>query len=136
MAYRTSRPLRFGDCDPSGIAYFPSYLDLLVGVVEDFFAELGFAWHDLVGRDRIGTPTLKLDILFSHPGFQGDRLDFTLRVVGLGRSSLELDHVVESGGRRLWACRQKLVATSLETHRSTAWPDALRAALTAHLEEP
>ncbi|MGH6805572.1 MAG: acyl-CoA thioesterase, partial [Ensifer adhaerens] len=30
--YRTKRPLRFGDCDPSGIAYFPSYLNILVGV--------------------------------------------------------------------------------------------------------
>jgi hypothetical protein len=28
------RELRFGDCDPSGIAYFPSYLNILNGVVE------------------------------------------------------------------------------------------------------
>ena len=40
-AFRTQRPLRFGDCDPSGIAYFPAYFNLLVGVVEEFFASIG-----------------------------------------------------------------------------------------------
>ena len=29
-------PLRFGDCDPSGIAYYPSYLRILDGAIEDF----------------------------------------------------------------------------------------------------
>ena len=39
--FSTTRTLAFGDCDPSGIAYFPSYLDLMVGVLEAFFAEIG-----------------------------------------------------------------------------------------------
>lgn len=134
MAFTTIRPLRFGDCDPSGIAYFPSYLDMLVGVDEDFFASIGWPWQELAAKQRMGTPTLKLDVLFSHPGFQGDRLEFTLRVVALGRSSLELDHQVHAGGRLLWSARQKLVATSLDTHKSCPWPDDLRAALQAHLE--
>ena len=47
MSFRTSRPLRFGDCDPSGIAYFPSYLNILVGVLEEFFAEIGAPWFTL-----------------------------------------------------------------------------------------
>jgi 4-hydroxybenzoyl-CoA thioesterase len=134
MAYTTIRPLRFGDCDPSGIAYFPSYLNILVGVVEEFFASIGTPWHELVAKQRIGTPTLKLDILFSHPGFHGDQLEFTLRVMALGRTSLELEHQIHSRGRLLWSARQKLVATSLDTHKSCPWPDDLRAALQAHLE--
>ena len=40
MPFETTRPLRFGDCDPSGIAYFPSYMHMLVGVTEDLFADL------------------------------------------------------------------------------------------------
>jgi 4-hydroxybenzoyl-CoA thioesterase len=40
-ALQTRRPLRFGDCDPSGIAYFPSYLDMLAGVLEELFAAAG-----------------------------------------------------------------------------------------------
>lgn len=136
MAFKTRRLLRFGDCDPSGIAYFPAYLNMLVGVVEDFFAEIGSPWHKMVAERRIGTPTLKLDVLFTHPGFQGDELDFTLTVAAIGRSSAELVHTIHHDGTLLWQARQKLVATSLDTHQSIAWPDDLRAALTAHLEEP
>ena len=134
MVFTARRMLRFGDCDPSGIAYFPAYLNMLVGVIEDFFASIGSPWHLMVTERRIGTPTLKLDILFSHPGFQGDQMDFTLKVMSIGRSSVELDHQIHCGETLLWQCRQKLVATSLDTHKSCPWPDDIRAGLAAHLE--
>ncbi|MGF6256997.1 acyl-CoA thioesterase [Ensifer sp. LBL] len=132
--FRTSRPLRFGDCDPSGIAYFPSYLNILVGVTEDFFASLGFPWKAMNDERRIGVPTVRLDLTFSRPGFQGDELDFALKVVGIGRSSLDMEHTVSARDTVLWAARQRVVATSLDTHASFAWPDDIRAALTQHLE--
>jgi 4-hydroxybenzoyl-CoA thioesterase len=134
MAFQTARTLRFGDCDPSGIAYFPAYFDILVGVVEEFFASLGAPWPTLIGKRRIGTPTAKLDVTFTAPAFHGDRLDFTVMVGAVGRSSLELATAVEVAGRRVWSARQVLVATSLETHRSCAWPDQIRSALVDHLE--
>jgi 4-hydroxybenzoyl-CoA thioesterase len=136
LAFQTTRPLRFGDCDPSGIAYFPSYLRILDGVMEEFFETLGAGRADLIGERRIGTPTLRLDLTFVHPGFHGDQLEFTARVRGIGRSSLDLEHEVSAGGNVLWTARQRLVATSLETHKSLAWPDDIRAALTHHLETP
>jgi 4-hydroxybenzoyl-CoA thioesterase len=33
--------LHFGDCDISGTAYFPSYLNILNGVNEEFWGALG-----------------------------------------------------------------------------------------------
>lgn len=134
MAFCTSRPLRFGDCDPSGIAYFPSYLDILVGVLEEFFAASGAPWKHLIDERRIGTPTVRLDVTFVHPGFHGDMLDFEVRVRRVGRSSLDLEHKVFSAGYLLWSARHSVVATSLETHKSQAWPDDLRATLETHLE--
>ena len=134
MTFRTSRPLRFGDCDPSGIAYFPSYLDILVGVLEEFFGTVGAPWRELNAERRIGTPTVRLDLSFVHPGFHGDTLDFELAVLRVGRSSLDLEHKVSAAGRLLWSARQSVVATSLDTHKSLAWPDDIRAALEDHLE--
>jgi 4-hydroxybenzoyl-CoA thioesterase len=134
MSFRTSRPLRFGDCDPSGIAYFPSYLNILVGVLEEFFAEIGAPWKMLNVDQRIGTPTVRLDLTFVRPGFHGDQLDFALSVRGVGRSSLDLEHEVSAAGQLLWTARHRVVATSLETHTSLAWPDDLRAALETRLE--
>lgn len=136
MTFRTSRPLRFGDCDPSGIAYFPAYCDLLVGVVEEFFAASGVAWPDLIGRRRIGTPTAHLDLDFVSPAVHGDRLDFAVDVTAIGRSSLTLTTTVTVDGRRAWTATQVLVATSLDTHRSLPWPDDVRTALVPASEMP
>jgi 4-hydroxybenzoyl-CoA thioesterase len=134
LSFKTTRPLRFGDCDPSGIAYFPSYLNILVGVLEDYFASLGFPWKTLIDSRRIGVPTVRLDVTFTRPGFQGDNLEFVVTVRGIGRSSLDLEHQVSANGQVLWTARQRVVATSLDTHQSLAWPDDIRAALTSHLE--
>jgi 4-hydroxybenzoyl-CoA thioesterase len=134
--FATQRPLRFGDCDPSGIAYFPSYLDLMVGVVEEFFDTAGIPWSVLVGERRIGTPTLKLDLMFLKPGFHGDTLDFEVRLIRLGKSSMDLEHTISAAGEKLWTASQRLVATSLETHQSCAWPDDVRAAFMPFLETP
>lgn len=134
MSYRTSRPLRFGDCDPSGIAYFPSYLDILVGVLEEFFEHVGFPWPDMIKRLRIATPTVTLNLSFIKPGCHGYVLDFDLEVLRVGRSSVDIKHHVSSGGEVLWTAEQRLVVMSLVTHKSEAWPTELRDALLSHLQ--
>ena len=127
-------PLRFGDCDPSGIAYYPSYLRILDGAIEDFFASMGAPRDQMISEMRVGTPTVTLNLVFARPGCQGDELTIDIRVVGLGRTSLDLAHTVSARGETLFTANHRLVATSLDTHKSCAWPDELRAALTHHLE--
>ncbi len=134
--FTITKPLRFGDCDPSGIAYFPSYLNILVGVLEDFFTSLGFPWRAMNDERRLSVPTVRLDLTFLSPGFQGDLLDFALAVRAVGRSSLDLEHTVSRGQTVLWTARHRIVATSLDTNTSLAWPEDIRAALTQHLETP
>lgn len=134
-AFTTTRRLRFGDCDPSGIAYFPAYFNHLVGVVEEFFQSIGVPWPELFAKQRIGTPTVSLETSFSAPGFHGDEMQWSLRVEAVGRSSLRLAHVVRRDDTELWRATQVIVATSLDTHRSQAWPDAIRRALTKAMDE-
>lgn len=127
-------PLRFGDCDPSGIAYYPSYLRILDGAIEDFFASLGAPRDTMIDAMRIGTPTVTMNLVFERPGFQGDDLSIAIRVAGLGRTSLDLAHTVSARGATLFTAAHRLVATSLDNHKSCAWPDDIRAALSHHLE--
>ena len=132
--FRTTRTLHFGDCDPSGIAYFPAYFHLLVGVVEDFFAAIGAPWPPLFAKRRIGVPSVRLDATFTAPGLHGDVLDWEVRVTRVGRSSLTLRHAVTRGGAPLWTATQVLVATTLETNNAIPWPDDIRAALARHVD--
>ncbi len=134
--FTITKPLRFGDCDPSGIAYFPSYLNILVGVLEDFFASLGFPWRTMNDELRMSVPTVRLDLTFESPGFQGDVLDFALAVRAIGRASLDLEHTVSARDTVLWTARHRIVAASIDTNASLAWPDDIRAALTQQLETP
>jgi 4-hydroxybenzoyl-CoA thioesterase len=129
MAFKATRRLDFADCDLSGIAFFPMYFRHLVGVVEEFFAELGAPWPALMREQKIGTPTAHLNANFASPAVHGETLTFSVLVEHVGRASLKLRHEVSCGERALWQARHTLVATSLETHRSIPWPDALRQAL-------
>ena len=130
--FETTRILRFGDCDPAGIAYFPSYFHFLNGVVEEWWSEIGFPWRDLFQRRRIGLPTVKLDTQFLAPGFMGDARVFSFQISALGSRSMTLEHSVARDGTILWQATQIVVATSLDTHQSIAWPDDIRAALQEH----
>ncbi len=132
--FEAIRVLRFGDCDPAGIAYYPRYFDLLNGVVEDWWASMGVPWRTLFGERRIGLPTVRFEVEFRAPAFLEDELRFMLSVKRIGGKSVELDHVVQRGATTLWQCAQTLVATSLDTHRSIAWPDDIRAALVTFQE--
>jgi 4-hydroxybenzoyl-CoA thioesterase len=128
------RELRFGDCDPSGIAYFPSYLNMLNGVVEEFWTTIGFPWPELIKARKIGTPTVHLTCDFSRPSVFGDLLRFKLRIGRVGRASLHLTHVVSGSDGMRWRAQQIVVATSLVNHQAIPWPEDIRRALLAHVQ--
>ena len=128
------RELRFGDCDPAGMAYFPGYPNIMIGVVEEFWTDIAFPWRGLIMDRKIGTPTLHLDCDFSRPSIFGDLLTFKLAVRRVGRASLHLAHVVSGEDGLRWKAHQTVVATSLANHLAIAWPDDIRDALVGHLQ--
>lgn len=136
-AFAAQRTVRFSDCDPAGIVFFPQYLVMLNGVVEQWFDEaLGLPYAGLIGPRRLGLPTVRLEVDFTAISRHGDQLRWEVAVAQLGRSSLTLLHDVlghpgNQGGTRLRA-RQVLVCTSLDTHRPQALPDDVRAAVQAY----
>ena len=67
VSYTTERMLNFGDCDISGTAYYPSYLNILNGVIEEFWNWIGYPWHVIIWKERWGTPTVHLTCNFSKP---------------------------------------------------------------------
>lgn len=125
----TDRELRFGDCDISGTAYFPSYLNLLNGVNEEYWAHIGYPWHEIIWKERWGTPTVHLTCDFSIPSLFGQTLTFELRVVRVGRSSVTLKHEISCKGEKRWNSTQVLAASDLDKHTSVAWPDTVKATL-------
>ena len=130
------RVVRFSDCDPAGIVFFPQYLVMLNGVVEQWFDDaLGIPYAQLIGARRLGLPTVRLEVDFKAVSRHGDKLAWHLSVAKLGHSSLTLQHECHGGeggdhALRLRA-RQVIVCTSLLTHKPQALPDDVRAAIVA-----
>ena len=77
MNPRFEKPLRirFGHCDPAGIVYFPQYLVMLNGHLEDWFTDgLGVSYAELLGPRRVGTPTVRLECDFKAISRPGDEV--------------------------------------------------------------
>ena len=128
------RKVRFEDCDPAGIVFFPNYLRMLNSVVEDWLEGLGCPWTELVTVRRTGTPTAQLDTRFLAPSVFGETLSFHLAVEKLGTSSLILRHEARGKDKTRLRARQVIVATSLETHGAQPWPEDVRQAITRFME--
>lgn len=120
--------VRFAHCDPAGMVFYPQYLVILNGLVEDWMRDaLGFPYAELVQRDRIGLPSVSLACEFLAPSLLGDALILGLSVERLGRSSIQLALGARSGDCIRMRMRQSIVVTSLETHRPIELPDSMRA---------
>ena len=129
--FSTDRMLNFGDCDISGTAYYPAYLNILNEVMEEFWGWLGYPWHEIIWNERWGTPTVHLTCDFSKPSFFGDKLTFRLTVLTVGRSSVRISHTVHCGDEQRWSGEQVLAASWLDEHTSMAWPDDVKQKLEA-----
>jgi 4-hydroxybenzoyl-CoA thioesterase len=127
--------LRFQDCDPAGIAYYPRYLALCDAVIEEWTESvLGISRGRLHFERKLGLPTVHLEADFVAVSRLGDWLDFKLCVAGLGRSSVSLIMSVASEGSSRFDIRYKQVLIDMTTMKSKAWPAEWRARLEDVLE--
>ena len=132
MNPRFEKPLRirFAHCDPAGIVYFPQYLVMLNGHLEDWFTEgLGVSYAELLGPRRVGTPTVRLECDFTAISRPGDEVVIGLQLKHLGRSSFSIDFDIRAGDELRMKAHKVLVFTSLDTHKPIPAPDDVRHAI-------
>jgi len=128
--YSTTRLIRFSDCDPAGMVFFPQYFVMLNSLVEDWFTVgLGINYAHLLGVRRIGLPTVALQSEFRAPSRMGDLLEMRLQVERLGGRSLRLNIDYRRGATCCVQIRQTLVTTSLAHDGAIDIPQDVREAI-------
>jgi len=130
--FRRPRMIRFSDCDPAGIVFYPQYFVMLNGLVEDWVSQgLGIDYHALISQRRVGLPTVRLEADFRAVSRMGDQVSLGLSVERLGSRSISLvlRCFEPAGGELRMQLKQVLVTTSLESHRAVEIPEDLRAAI-------
>ena len=126
--------VRFGDCDPAGIVYFPRFFHLFHETMETWFsAGLGLAYAGLIQGRKLGFPAVHTEADFKVPCALGESITVELRVARLGRSSIGLEYVVRgsAGDERLTGASTCVVMdldpASPQFRRAVPIPDDLRA---------
>jgi len=131
--FQRAHRIRFSECDPAGIIFYPQYFVLFNGLVENWFDALlpnegGFAGF-IVGQ-RFGLPVVRLEAEFTAISRMGDDVVLTLDVTRIGTKSLTLALACNGNdGQPRMRATQTVVTTSLDTHTAIALPHALRQAL-------
>jgi len=89
--FQTEVLVRFADCDPAGMVFYPRYMEMFNNLVEDWCSEgLGISFAELHGRRGWGLPTVHLDADFVAPSFLGEVLSATISLRNVGTSSISL----------------------------------------------
>jgi len=125
------RHIRFADCDPAGIVFYPQYFVMFNGLIEDWVERrLGIPYRELVLGRGVGLPTVRLEADFKAVSRLRDPVALSLEVERLGRRSLTLQLRCTGPTDDLrMSLRQVIVTTSLATHQSIDIPGDLREAI-------
>lgn len=101
--------IRFGDCDPAGIVYFPRYHRWMDAASLHFFMSCGMPpWHELEHtRGIIGTPLLEHHARFVQSATYGEQIEIHTCVTEWRAKVFLQKHTVMRG--------DDLICESLET---------------------
>jgi 4-hydroxybenzoyl-CoA thioesterase len=128
MTFEFAQKIRFSHCDPAGVLYFPHVFEFVNDTVEDWFEKgLGMPFNAFHMEHRFGNPVVRTDCEFLRPCRFGDELTLELAPTHIGRSSMEFRIVARVLGEERMRLRHRTAMISMDTFRSMAIPDTLRA---------
>lgn len=133
--FRTEVLVRFADCDPAGIVFYPRFLVMFNNLVEDWCRDgLNFSFDDLVIKSNLGLPTVHLEVDFFLPSRLGEILTAALLVRSIGRSSIHAE-ITLSGPDQVVRVRGNVVLVLMDraNYKAMAIPDELRQRVAAFL---
>ena len=132
--FTLQQKVRFQHCDFAGIVFYPRYFEMISTTVEEWFAQrLGVPFETLHGELGAAVPTAALKIDFHAPSRLGDALEFRLRPIRIGRSSVTLSIEVHCGGERRLSMESTLVFTDGGTGKPNTWPGDIRARISREI---
>jgi 4-hydroxybenzoyl-CoA thioesterase len=108
--------VEWGDCDPAGIVYYPSYFRWCDQATYRLFLKAGMRRDDISsGQWKEGTPLVAAECSFRRASQTGETLVIESHVTRFGRSSFTISHVfrdasgevaAEGTETRIWARKE------------------------------
>lgn len=129
MSFVTRIRVRFGDCDPAGLVYYPVIFHYCHVAMEEFIeARCGMSYDRLMRDYRLGFPTVNVRAEFLAPLVYGDEAEVTVSVARVGRTSVTFEYALRRAGDGTLCARSVQVhaAMNLDTRRAVPVADGLR----------
>jgi acyl-CoA thioesterase FadM len=122
-SHATTIPVRWGDVDLAGIAFYPRFYEWYDLGCEALFASLGLAWPEAFPKyGIIGVPILESGSTFSSPVRYGDALTIRSAVAWVKTTTFRMEHTISVADR--------LCATGFEVRAWVGRPERPGAPLT------
>jgi acyl-CoA thioester hydrolase len=86
--------VRWGEADPMGIVFYPSYFAWFDHATHELFAASGRSLSTWLRQEGVSVPIFECGARFRAPVFADDELVVTTTVVDLRSRSLRMEHVV------------------------------------------
>ena len=133
QVFGTEVTVRFGDCDPAGIVFYPRYFEMFNNLVEDWCAQgLGTGFRELHLERGLGLPTVHVETSFIAASELGDRLRAELRVEKIGGASVTVGiRLLGPAGEERVRASLVLVMMQLKERRAVPIPEPLRSRIAA-----
>ena len=134
MPFTALITVRFGDCDPAGLVYYPVLFHYCHAAMEEFFAaRCGTSYPRLMSESRLGFPTVDARAEFRAPFVYGDTVEVEVFVSRTGRTSATFEYRLRRAGDAEPRASATLVqvAMNLDTRRPAEIPPDLRRAFDA-----
>jgi 4-hydroxybenzoyl-CoA thioesterase len=131
MPFTARITVRFGDCDPAGLVYYPMLFHYYHTAMEEFFAaRCGVEYARLVSVERLGFPTVNVRAEFFEPLVYGDVAEVEVWASSVGRTSVTFEYRLRriSDGRLCASATLVHVSMSLLERSAVPIPETLRRA--------
>jgi YbgC/YbaW family acyl-CoA thioester hydrolase len=97
-SHRTAVKVRWGEADPMGIVFYPTYFAWFDHATHELFASSGRSLMARVREDGTSVPIAECGARFRAPVFADDELDVVSTAAEIGSRFFRIEHVVERGG--------------------------------------
>lgn len=93
------RHVRFADCDPARIVFYPRFFELFDRATEELFHSVGFYWDKEFGANGLnGLPLVDASARFLSPAWFGDTLEIESWIEEWRRKTFLIRHDVFKDG--------------------------------------
>ncbi len=127
------RHVRFADCDPARIVFYPRFFELFDRATEELFHSVGFFWDKEFGANGLnGLPLVDASARFLSPAWFGDTLEIESWIDEWKGKVFVVEHRIRAGDReiaegrevRVWAMDAPDRPSGI---RAVPMPDEIRA---------